>query len=183
MNYFHNSLLFLKILNSQYTVYKPLNKLGIWGIAIAGAFVIGILSANPVVEAVGGWQGAFDGLDARITALENQPVPELQVYEVSADGIILQGGKLTSVELLCLDGDWVNEAEDGSFGHRIDVDDTIIFPPGAGVDTTAGDILEDEISSAFPNKVIGRVLFVQYIGVLAPFDIPFTVTILCLSPS
>ena len=34
-------------------------KKAILGIAIAGAFVIGILSANPVVEAVGGWQQAF----------------------------------------------------------------------------------------------------------------------------
>jgi len=28
-----------------------MNKLGIWAIAIAGAFLIGILSANPIVEA------------------------------------------------------------------------------------------------------------------------------------
>ena len=45
-------------------------------IAIAGiisAFFVGILSANPVVEAVGGWQDAFGGLDTRITSLENQP--------------------------------------------------------------------------------------------------------------
>jgi len=37
-----------------------MNKLGIWAIAIAGAFVIGVLSANPVVEAVGGWQAAIE---------------------------------------------------------------------------------------------------------------------------
>jgi len=47
-----------------------MNKLGIWAIAIAGAFLIGIVSANPVVEAVGGWQLAFDGLDARVTQNE-----------------------------------------------------------------------------------------------------------------
>ncbi len=50
-----------------------MNKLGILGIAIAGAFIIGILSANPVVEAVGGWKLSIDGLDTRITALENPP--------------------------------------------------------------------------------------------------------------
>lgn len=44
-----------------------------WGLVIAGAFVIGVLSANPVVEAVGGWQLAFVGLDTRLTALENPP--------------------------------------------------------------------------------------------------------------
>ncbi len=36
-----------------------MNKLGIWGIAIVAAFVVGLLSANPVVEAVGGWQLAI----------------------------------------------------------------------------------------------------------------------------
>jgi len=54
-----------------------MNKLGIGAIAIAGAFLIGVVSANPVVEAVGGWQGAFEeltvlitGLDERVTELE-----------------------------------------------------------------------------------------------------------------
>jgi len=31
-----------------------MNKLGIWGIVIAAAFVVGVLSANPVVDAAGG---------------------------------------------------------------------------------------------------------------------------------
>jgi len=48
-----------------------MNKLGIWGLVIAVAFVVSVLSANPVVEAVGGWQNAFDGLDTRITDLES----------------------------------------------------------------------------------------------------------------
>jgi len=47
-----------------------MNKLGIWAIAIAGAFVIGVLSANPVVEAVGGWQAAIAGHETRISELE-----------------------------------------------------------------------------------------------------------------
>ncbi len=63
-----------------------MNKLGIWAIAIAGAFVIGILSANPVVEAVGGWQGAFDGLDARITELESSTHTELSRTTFSVSG-------------------------------------------------------------------------------------------------
>lgn len=37
-----------------------MKKLGIWAIAIAGTFLIGIFSANPVVEAVGGWQLALE---------------------------------------------------------------------------------------------------------------------------
>jgi len=47
-----------------------MNKLGIWAIAIAGAFVIGILSANPVVDAVGGWQAAIAGQEVRLSELE-----------------------------------------------------------------------------------------------------------------
>ena len=78
-----------------------MNKLGIWAIVIAGAFLIGIVSANPVVEAVGGWQLAFDGLDARITGLENQPA-DPQIMRIDGGGIIgvgesyfLNGGSLS----------------------------------------------------------------------------------------
>ncbi len=52
-----------------------MNKLGIWGIVIAAAFVVGVLSANPVVEAVGGWKAAIAGHETRITDLESQTVP------------------------------------------------------------------------------------------------------------
>ena len=55
------------------------------GVAISSAFLIGIFSANPIVEAVGGWQPAVDGLDARITALEG----DASVYEVSVSTVIL----------------------------------------------------------------------------------------------
>ncbi len=37
-----------------------MKKIGILGIAITGAFLIGILSTNPDVEAKGGWQGALE---------------------------------------------------------------------------------------------------------------------------
>jgi len=47
-----------------------MNKLGIWAIAIAGAFVIGVLSANPVVEAAqSGWQAANTELKQDIESL------------------------------------------------------------------------------------------------------------------
>jgi len=61
----------------------------IFGIAIASAFVIGVLSANPVVEAVGGWQLAIQGLDTRITDLESSvgnPI-EMQVELASEAGV------------------------------------------------------------------------------------------------
>jgi len=37
-----------------------MNKLGIWAIAVAGAFLIGVVSANPVVEAVEEWNQAVE---------------------------------------------------------------------------------------------------------------------------
>jgi len=46
-----------------------LNKLGIWAIVVAGAFFLGILTANPVVEAVGGWKEAIEDLQAQIDTL------------------------------------------------------------------------------------------------------------------
>ena len=53
----------------------------ILGIAIAGAFLIGVLSANPVVEAVGGWKVAIADHETRISEIENvlDPIETLQV--------------------------------------------------------------------------------------------------------
>jgi len=82
----------MKILNSKYAVYKSMNKLGIWAIAIVGAFVIGILSANPVVEAVGGWQAAIAGHETRITDLENQELPFNARYLVYEDTACTSSG-------------------------------------------------------------------------------------------
>ena len=47
-----------------------MKKLGIWAIAIASAFVIGVLSANPVVEAVGGWQQAIANLQLDVITVD-----------------------------------------------------------------------------------------------------------------
>jgi len=41
---------------------------------IAGAFIAGTIAANPVVEAVGGWRLFFEGLEERVTDLENKPL-------------------------------------------------------------------------------------------------------------
>jgi len=56
-----------------------LNKLGIWAIAIVAAFVVGVLSANPVVEAAGGWKAAIESLVERVTDLENKPITITQL--------------------------------------------------------------------------------------------------------
>jgi len=76
-----------------------MNKLGIWAIAIATAFVIGVLSANPVVEGVGGWQAAIAGHETRITTLEGAQTIEI---------MRIDGGRVTTIdvnELYFLDGD------------------------------------------------------------------------------
>ena len=44
--------------------------MGIWGIVIAGAFFVGVLSANPVVEAAGGWKAAVIELSGDISDIE-----------------------------------------------------------------------------------------------------------------
>jgi len=162
-----------------------MNKLGIWAIAIAGAFVIGILSANPVVEAVGGWQPAVDGLDARITALENQPAPESQVYEVIGTTKI-EAGDLSNetITLFCLDGDWRDS----------NVIDFVTVPPifeESIVLIHDSELVQflDPVSETATGigltKRIGYSVLPELIGSGTPlaFDIDVTVTMLCLSPS
>jgi hypothetical protein len=51
-----------------------MNKLGIWGIAIAAAFVVGVLSANPVVDAAkSGWQPVVADLQSQIDEISVEP--------------------------------------------------------------------------------------------------------------
>ncbi len=65
-----------------------MDKLGIWAIAIAGAFVIGILSANPVVEAAGGWQAAFADLLSQIISNDVELADhETRISELEVGGI------------------------------------------------------------------------------------------------
>jgi len=80
----------------------------ILGIALASAFLIGVLSANPVVEAVGGWQPAVDGLDARITALENQPAVTLETITVSESLFVPSSKAIVSETALCPAGTTVS---------------------------------------------------------------------------
>jgi len=111
------------------------------------------------------------------------------VYEVSGSGIILEGEEDGQpFPLLCLDGDWLNDNGDIETGHRIEVDDAIIFDSISGITSIAVNIDEDETSRVFPRTVIGQSVSAQYFENApgtpeAPFDIPFTATILCVSPS
>ena len=157
-----------------------MNKLGIWAIAIVAAFFVGILSANPVVEAVSGWKAAFDGLDTRITALENQPVPEPQVYEVSGVSIISANEVFgTLVELRCLDGDWFRTSNlissmpvpaPGNTGAIINVPTPAVYH-------------ENDNLTVLSNKVIGVDARAQNQGIVQPFEFQVFVSGICLSPS
>jgi len=97
-----------------------MNKLGIWGIVIAGAFLIGVVSANPVVEAAGGWKATFDDLSSqitsndvdiedhqtRITDLENQPVGT-QIYTKTTSITGIGAGVTLAYQDFCDVGDTV----------------------------------------------------------------------------
>jgi len=146
-----------------------MNKLGIWAIAIAGAFLIGAFTANPIVEAQGGWKAALDEITS-----------EQPVYEVSFDTIIRQGEPLGPfIQLRCLEGDYLT----GAF--TIEGDDTG-FPDGSEVNGFAvQNIVENPGSKITPSKPIGVDLQTQFRDTppsMAPFDIELTVTILCLNP-
>jgi len=172
----------MKILNSKYAVYKSMNKLGIWAIAVAGAFVIGILSANPVVEAVGGWQPAVAGLDARITALEG----DASVYEVSGTTTIVAGDLSNETLVLnCLAGDKVDSGEVNF------VTDPAIFMEGTVVLQDTDAVFTHDpasittVGSSILAKRIGYSVLPELAGSGTPldFDVDVTATIHCLSPS
>jgi len=162
-----------------------MNKQVLFGLAITTAFVIGVLSANPVVDAAGGWQPVVDGLDARITALETQPAPESQVYEVTGTTTIVAGETSNeTITLLCLDGDWRDSI----------VIDFVTVPPifeDGVVVVHDQDVVRflDPVSEASTgtqlSKSIGVSLVPEFIGQGTPlaFDVDVIVTMLCISPS
>ena len=83
-----------------------MKKLGIWAIAIAAAFIIGVFSANPVVDAAkAGWQPVVADHEERITDLENQS-EEAELYTVTEFHDVLDGTTLTKT-LFCNEGDSV----------------------------------------------------------------------------
>jgi len=81
-----------------------MNKLGIWGIAIAAAFVVGVLSANPVVEAASGWKDAVADHETRITDLETQPAGTLVTITTSKPLTVPSDKSVVSEIALCPSG-------------------------------------------------------------------------------
>ena len=77
-----------------------MNKLGIWGIAIAAAFVVGVLSANPVVDAAkSGWQPVVADLQSQIDEISVEP--EVITRTASDDFNKFSGEKM--LEVTCED--------------------------------------------------------------------------------
>jgi len=149
-----------------------MNKLGIWVIAIAAAFVIGVLSANPVVEAVGGWQAAVVGLQEQIDNTSGQ------VYEVSGVSVIPAGEVFgNEVQLRCLEGDWFG----GGPTLRPQPPPSDEFTSIINAQTTA--IHESDVTKIFFSRAIGLDVTPQNQGSIQPFDITVTVVGFCLSPS
>ena len=185
-----------------------MNKLGIWAIAIVAAFVVGILSANPVVEAVGGWKAAVIELNDDISDIElfleersdfwefleesGEEFFESQIYEVSGVSVIPpvveSGDEVGSpVQLRCLDGDWFLKTDENP-NHSvvlstdaIPVDRTDIRIIGKGnfvLESEAG--IEDEFEKTIGWDGFAEILFLESTTFS---DIPVTITGLCQSPS
>lgn len=144
-----------------------MNKLGIWGIAIATAFFIGVLSANPVVEAVGGWKEAIADLQNQIDNTSGQ------VYEVSLTVPIgISDDSLKPFSLRCSEEDWMS-VSNSPFSSA----EAVTEPEGIG---TIGD-LSFLTAEGVSSRIVGVEGLAQ--GTLQLFEYEITITILCLSPS
>jgi len=154
-----------------------MNKTILFGIAIAVAFVVGVLSANPVVQAVGGWQAAVDDLQSQIDAISGT-----QVYEISGVSVIPEGEiEGPTYSIFCEDGDWL---ETSSSIVITSVEQSIDGLPFT-VFSFRTVILDDETPNVEPSKAIGLEVTPKITPTdqEAPFDLTVTTTGLCLSPS
>ena len=181
-------------LNIDKYLIDSMDKLGIWGIAIAAAFMIGMLSANPVVEAVGGWKAAFDDLQQQINEIELLPGPPGEtgpqgpaapsnVYEVSDTITILEGDTTGGIITLeCFEGDWL----DSTSVNFVTVPD--VFEEGkVRLNDKNARFILDPVSAASTgeslSKRIGYSVEPELFGTDAPIGgIDVTVTIVCLNP-
>jgi len=86
----------------------------ILGIAIATAFVIGVLSANPVVEAANGWKAAVDDLQDQIDEIELSPGPQGPPGNDGEDGTQIFGTYIVQGGQKFLDVDPTGQGSDSS---------------------------------------------------------------------
>jgi len=125
----------------------------------------------PLAEGTAGWNGFLREIGFGGT----------QVYEVSGVSLIPAGTTVGSIaQLRCLDGDWFQ------FPWYLSIDDPSIDRTNLNiVGTPGGDVVrEDEPAISFQfQKQIGVDISASQNGALQLFDIPVTVTGLCVSPS
>jgi len=121
-----------------------MNKLGILGIVITIAFVAGIITANPGVEGVSGWQAAVIELSGDISDIELFLEDKSDFWEfLEEGGSELFGFDLVSVEnqSICEDGQVVKRDSDlasSPTGWSCQDDET-----GDGGGGTPGDPLDE----------------------------------------
>ena len=145
------------------------------GIAIASAFIIGTLTANPVVDAVGGWKEALGLHEGDSSA--HHDIPESQIYEVSDTTVIVAGETLSpDVLLQCLDGDWMFM---GAGSRQTTV--VIVTTPLLAIEGFGFTPITDPVGMTF-GKAVGMEGPAELVAFQA-FDVDVTVTILCMSPS
>jgi len=157
----------------------------IWALGITKivlvAFVVGILASFGVASTVQFAEGAV-GWNSFLKEIGFNPPT---VYEVSANALIPKGDNDAPVmQLLCLDGDYLNEDI-----LTIEGDDTGL-PVDSEVIAISIQLIRENPDSKFtPSKPIGFSFRPLYSNpaepppAMAPFDIEVTITILCLSPS
>jgi len=160
-----------------------MNKLGIWALVIATAFMIGIFSANPVVEAVGGWKAAVDDLQNQIDNLE----PSEQIYEVSVVSVIPESSTTGSfVMLRCLEGDMFLNAVSQDSEPRLLIElDPSLDTTNLSITTTAINIITENIEGVHDSnqRIIGYDTRARQSGATQMFEIPVTISGFCLSLS
>jgi len=150
------------------------------GIAISGAFLIGIFSANPVVDAMAGWKFALD--EHARDASAHHDVPETQIYEVSGISVIPELSEEGNIiQLLCLEGDFWDSVSGVAYVTL----DPSIDPTNLNIVLQVIETIT-EINPGIhkgSEKIIGYDLRAAQIGPLQLFDIPVTINGVCLSPS
>ena len=172
-----------------------MNKLGILGIVIAIAFVAGIITANPGAEGVSGWQAAVIELSGDISDIElfleersdfwefleesGEEAFESQVYEVSGVSVISAGTSTGSlVQLRCSEGDTFI---DGERNTVLSLDPSKSFPV---IRTDFIQVQESDPNLASTSgRVIGADVRANANGATPTFDVPVTITGLCLNPN
>jgi len=104
-------------------------------VGIMGAFIVGLLSANPVVEAVGGWQAVVADHEARIAAIENGGFTIVETQRISTSQTIPAGQRVLVQTSPCNSDEFIHgfgfvqQIAGTSLGAEAQPIDTIFLTP------------------------------------------------------